>query len=88
LPDGEVSPYLTQTLQVGYPLELRGPIGGWFVWDPAGPARRPRPCCSWRAGAAWWPLMGDDPRARRRGQHAPFRLIYSVRDPLPLLYGR
>src|SRR2546421_5207852 len=30
LADGEVSPYLTQTLAVGYPLELRGPIGGWF----------------------------------------------------------
>src|SRR5262252_3327871 len=30
--DGEVSPYLTQELQVGDSLELRGPIGGWFVW--------------------------------------------------------
>ena len=34
LPDGEVSPYLTQELQVGDLLELRGPIGGWFVWRP------------------------------------------------------
>ena len=33
LEDGEVSPYLTDVLMVGYPLELRGPIGGWFVWD-------------------------------------------------------
>jgi ferredoxin-NADP reductase len=32
LPDGEVSPYLTQTLAVGDVLEVRGPIGGWFVW--------------------------------------------------------
>src|SRR5437899_6878649 len=32
LPDGEVSPYLTQELAVGDRLELRGPIGGWFVW--------------------------------------------------------
>jgi ferredoxin-NADP reductase len=32
LPDGEVSPYLTQELTVGDPLELRGPLGGWFVW--------------------------------------------------------
>src|SRR5215469_4299436 len=32
LPDGEVSPYLTQDVIVGDPLELRGPIGGWFVW--------------------------------------------------------
>src|ERR1051326_8470799 len=30
--NGEVSPYLTQELAVGDRLELRGPIGGWFVW--------------------------------------------------------
>ena len=34
LPNGEVSPYLTQELVVGDQLELRGPIGGWFVWRP------------------------------------------------------
>ena len=34
LPDGEVSPYLTQEVMVGDQLELRGPIGGWFVWRP------------------------------------------------------
>ena len=32
LPDGEVSPYLTQEVAIGDPLEVRGPIGGWFVW--------------------------------------------------------
>src|SRR5262245_59980901 len=32
LPDGEVSPYLTQDLAIGDLVELRGPIGGWFVW--------------------------------------------------------
>src|SRR6202047_1815823 len=32
LPNGEVSPYLTQGLALGDRLELRGPIGGWFVW--------------------------------------------------------
>jgi hypothetical protein len=32
LPNGEVSPYLTQELALGDRLELRGPIGGWFVW--------------------------------------------------------
>lgn len=33
LDDGEVSPYLTEELRAGDPLELRGPIGGYFVWD-------------------------------------------------------
>src|SRR6184192_385114 len=31
--DGEVSPYLTTVLDVGDQIELRGPIGGYFVWD-------------------------------------------------------
>ena len=34
LDDGEVSPYLTDALGIGDKLELRGPIGGYFVWDP------------------------------------------------------
>ena len=34
LANGEVSPYLTQEVAVGDRLELRGPIGGWFVWRP------------------------------------------------------
>jgi len=33
LADGEVSPYLAEAVEVGDELELRGPIGGWFVWD-------------------------------------------------------
>jgi NAD(P)H-flavin reductase len=36
LEDGEVSPYLTDELRPGDPLELRGPIGGWFIWHPGG----------------------------------------------------
>ena len=35
IPDGEVSPYLADELRPGDRLELRGPIGGWFVWEPA-----------------------------------------------------
>jgi ferredoxin-NADP reductase len=31
--DGEISPYLTEELRVGDKLELRGPIGGYFVWE-------------------------------------------------------
>src|SRR5579862_9795687 len=34
LPDGEFSPYLTQDVAVGDELEVRGPIGGWFIWRP------------------------------------------------------
>jgi ferredoxin-NADP reductase len=35
LPDGEVSPYLTEDLRPGDPIELRGPIGGYFTWTTA-----------------------------------------------------
>ncbi len=38
LADGEVSPYLAEAVEVGDELELRGPIGGWFVWDGRTPA--------------------------------------------------
>ena len=37
LENGEVSPYLTDELRPGDPLELRGPVGGWFVWRPEEP---------------------------------------------------
>ncbi|MGH2824884.1 MAG: FAD-binding oxidoreductase, partial [Thermoleophilaceae bacterium] len=35
LDDGEVSPYLTDELRPGDQIELRGPVGGYFVWEPA-----------------------------------------------------
>src|SRR5260370_20447271 len=35
LEDGEVSPYLTDELRPGDKIELRGPIGGYFVWEPS-----------------------------------------------------
>ena len=35
IPDGEVSPYFHDTVEVGDRVELRGPIGGYFVWEPA-----------------------------------------------------
>jgi len=86
LPDGEVSPYLTQTLAVGYPLELRGPVGGWFVWDPDGPAST-RPVLLVAGGSGVVPLMAMIRERAAAGSRAPFKLIYSVRDPGTLLYA-
>jgi len=86
LADGEVSPYLTQTLEVGYPLELRGPIGGWFVWDPAGP-RAAAPVLLVAGGSGVVPLMAMIRERAAAGSRTPFRLIYSVRDPGAVLYG-
>jgi ferredoxin-NADP reductase len=86
LADGEVSPYLTQTLAVGYPLELRGPVGGWFVWNPDGPASA-RPVLLVAGGSGVVPLMAMIRERAAAGSHTPFRLIYSVRDPGALLYA-
>lgn len=80
--DGEVSPYLTGILEVGEQVELRGPIGGWFVWDPADP----RPVLLVAGGSGIVPLMAMV-RARVRADRAtPFRLIYSVRSAAEALY--
>ena len=86
LEDGEVSPYLTQTLAVGYPLELRGPVGGWFVWNPDSPAST-RPVLLVAGGSGVVPLMAMIRERAATGSHAPFKLIYSVRDPGALLYA-
>jgi len=78
--DGEVSPYLTGDLQPGDKLELRGPIGGWFVWDPSSPA----PVLLVAGGSGVVPLMA---MIRANTNKVPVRLIYSVRSPADILYG-
>jgi len=82
LPNGEVSSYLDDVLEVGYPLELRGPIGGWFVWDPASTA----PVLLVAGGSGVVPLMAMIRTREAAGGKAPFRLVYSVRSPDTALY--
>jgi ferredoxin-NADP reductase len=82
LPDGEVSPYLTEVLAAGDPLELRGPVGGWFVWDPAAPA----PVLLVGGGSGVVPLMAMIRTRDAVESKAPFRLVYSVRGPETALY--
>jgi ferredoxin-NADP reductase len=75
--DGEVSPYLTQILAVGDPLELRGPVGGWFVWRP----QRPAPVLLIAGGSGIVPLMAMIRTRQAVGSRVPFRLLYGVRTP-------
>ena len=82
LPDGEVSPYLTQELAVGDRLELRGPIGGWFVWR----AQQTEPVQLIAGGSGMVPLMAMIRSWMSAGSTAPFRLLYSVREPAAVLY--
>ena len=82
LPDGEVSPYLTQEVAIGDSLEMRGPIGGWFVWH----AQQTEPIQLVSGGSGIVPLMAMIRSRALAGSTAPFRLLYSVREPGAVFY--
>ena len=82
LPNGEVSPYLTQEVIVGDQLELRGPIGGWFVWR----RHQTEPIQLVAGGSGIVPLMAMIRSRVSAGSTAPFRLLYSVREPEKVFY--
>lgn len=79
LDDGEVSGFLHDGLLVGDRLEVRGPIGGWFVWDGNTPATLIG------GGTGVVPLMSMLRHARRVGGDA--RLLVSVRTPADLPFA-
>lgn len=88
LDDGEVSPYLAEQLRVGDPLELRGPIGGYFVWDTT----LGGPLLLVAGGSGIVPLMAML-RHRDAAMHAssvhgdlPTRLLYSSRTWDDIIY--
>lgn len=83
LDDGEVSPYLTDTLGVGDEIELRGPVGGWFVWRD----QQPAPVLLVAGGSGVVPLMAMIRARAAAGAKQPFRLIYSVRTPSDVCYA-
>jgi ferredoxin-NADP reductase len=83
LDDGEVSPYLTETLRPGDELELRGPIGGYFVWrETLG-----GPLLLIGGGSGVVPLRAMLRHHRAIGSEIPARLLYSARTRADLIYG-
>ena len=80
VPDGEVSTFLCDDLQVGDTIRLRGPVGGWFVWRPG----QPGPVLLVAGGSGAVPLMAMI-RARP-ADGPPFRLVYSAREPDDVLH--
>jgi ferredoxin-NADP reductase len=82
LPNGEVSPYLTQELALGDRLELRGPIGGWFVWR----TEQTEPVQLLAGGSGIVPLMAMIRSRVATAGSARFRLLYSVREPGAVFY--
>jgi ferredoxin-NADP reductase len=82
-PNGEVSPYLARDVTVGEQLEIRGPLGGWFVWRPA----QTEPVQLIAGGSGLVPLMSMLRSRAAADSAAPFRLLYSVRRPEAMLYA-
>jgi ferredoxin-NADP reductase len=80
LQHGEVSPFLHDVVVVGDELEVRGPIGEWFVWNGDGRALLVG------GGAGVVPLMAMLRHARATGASARVRLLVSVRSPADLYY--
>jgi ferredoxin-NADP reductase len=82
LDDGEVSPYLTVELMVGDRLELRGPIGGYFVWEAADGG----PLLLVAGGSGVVPLMAMIRHRAAAGSDVPTRLVYSSRSHEEIIY--
>ena len=76
LPDGEVSPYLTGELRPGDTVEIRGPLGGWFVWtvDLGGPLQLIA------GGSGVVPFLAMLDHHRAASSSVPVRLLYSARS--------
>jgi ferredoxin-NADP reductase len=75
LEDGEVSPYLTDVLRAGDLLELRGPVGGYFVW----PSGTDGPVQLIAGGSGVVPFLSMLGHHRASGGSRPVRLLYSAR---------
>jgi ferredoxin-NADP reductase len=82
LEDGEVSPYLVDELRVGDELELRGPIGGWFVWR----AQDGGPLLLVGGGSGLVPLMAMLRHRAAAGSDVPATIVVSARGREDVLF--
>jgi ferredoxin-NADP reductase len=83
LDDGEVSPYLVDDALPGDELELRGPVGGWFVWEPA----QGGPLQLIGGGSGLAPLMSILRHHGRSGSDADVQLLLSARGAQDVLFA-
>jgi ferredoxin-NADP reductase len=82
LEDGEVSPYLTDGLRPGDRIELRGPVGGYFVWEPA----QGGPLLLVAGGSGVVPLMAMIRARAVAGSDVDTRLLFSSRSWEDVIY--
>ncbi|HEX6506564.1 MAG TPA: ferredoxin reductase [Chloroflexota bacterium] len=83
LDNGEVSPYLVDDVRVGDQLEVRGPIGGYFVWD----SDLGGPLFLVAGGSGIVPLRAMIRHRLATHSDVPIKLLYSVRSPERVIYG-
>jgi ferredoxin-NADP reductase len=83
LDDGEVSPYLVEEVVPGDRFELRGPIGGYFVWEADGATD---PLFLVAGGSGIVPLMAMLRHRRAAGSTVPAKLLYSSRTLEDVIY--
>jgi ferredoxin-NADP reductase len=83
VPGGEVSPYLVEVARTGDQIEVRGPVGGYFTWEPDDDG----PVVAIAGGSGVVPLMAMARTHAGADSHVPFRLIYSVRGPDEVFYS-
>jgi ferredoxin-NADP reductase len=82
LADGEVSPYLTQEVRAGDEMEVRGPIGGYFVWESG----MGGPLLLAAGGSGVVPLRAILRYRIMVGSSVPVRLLYSSRSWADVIY--
>jgi ferredoxin-NADP reductase len=80
--DGEVSPYLTDELQPDDQIELRGPVGGYFVWEPS----QDGPLLLAAGGSGVAPLMAMIRLRAAVGSETDTRLLFSSRSWEDIIY--
>ena len=81
--DGEVSTFMHQTVVVGDRIELRGPIGGYFVWDAR---TQPAPLLLVAGGSGVVPMMSMLRHRAASGSATPARLLFSSRTYEDVIY--
>jgi ferredoxin-NADP reductase len=81
--DGEVSPYLVEEVRPGDFLEVKGPLGQYFVWREDDPS----PVQLIAGGSGIVPLLSIARARAAAGTAQPFRLLYSVRSAPDAMYA-
>lgn len=77
LPDGEISPFLVDDIELGDTVEFRGPLGRWFVWRP----EQTQPVQLIAGGSGVVPFIAMTRAHAAGGSSVPMQLLYSLRTP-------